>query len=79
LDSLLYLFGAFSVLVNGTPIGFFNSSRGLRQEDVLSPLLFIIIMEALCKMVLMSRMGLVFGIISGGVGWSFLVILDLIG
>ena len=52
----------FSVLVNGTSCGFFPSSRGLCQGDLLSPLLFIIVMDALSQMLTRARDG---GFISG--------------
>ena len=36
----------YSVMVNGSPTGFFQSSRGLRQGNLLSPYLFVVVMEA---------------------------------
>ena len=38
---------SFSILVNGTPSGFFQSSRVLKQRGPVSPYLFVIALEAL--------------------------------
>ena len=40
----------FSIMVNGSPSSFFESSRGIRQGDPFSPLLFLLVMEVLTKM-----------------------------
>ena len=52
----------FSILINGTPAGFFNSSRGLRHRDPLFPYLFVIGMGALSRLILRAVRG---GFLSG--------------
>lgn len=50
------------MLVNGTPAVFFGSSRGLRQGDPLSLLLFLVMMEVFSRMVKrMEGVGLLSG------------------
>jgi len=53
---------SFAILVNGLPTDFFLASRRLRQEDPLSPLLFLLVMEVLTRMIeAVSSAGLISG------------------
>jgi hypothetical protein len=47
----------FFVLLNGTLAGFFNSLRGIRQGDHLSPLLFLLVIEVLSRLLKRTEEG----------------------
>ena len=59
----------FSVLVNGSPVGFFPNSRRSRQKDPLSPMLFLLVMEVFSRMLRhMKEAGIIRGFNVRGVG-----------
>jgi hypothetical protein len=67
----------FSVLINGSPFGFFSSSRSLRQGDPLSPLLFVFVMEVLSRMISAAvNGGLLEGFKIGDADFSHLLFAD---
>ena len=51
MDSALYFFGTLFCICEQQSDGFFSSSCGLRQGNLLPPLLFLIVMKALSIMI----------------------------
>ena len=45
----------FSIMVNGSPLGFFQISRGLEQGDSLSLYLFILVMKTLSRILIRAK------------------------
>jgi hypothetical protein len=72
---------SFVVLINGSPSGFFNASRGLLQGCPLSPFLFLLIVEGLSMLIKDARRrGILKGIkkIESVVVTHLLFVLDII-
>ena len=64
--------------MNGSPSGFFKSSRGLRQGCPLSPLLFLLIIEGLSRSISLAKeRGVIKGvIIAGNLSLTHLLFVD---
>ena len=46
---------SYSTLINGSPEGFFTSSRGICQGDLISPVLFILVTDVLSRLFLQKE------------------------
>lgn len=61
----------FSIMLNGTSKGFFESSRGIQQGDPLSPFLFTLVVDALSEpMAKAKSRGVIEGFPIGNVGYA---------
>ncbi|XP_028099863.1 uncharacterized protein LOC114299345 [Camellia sinensis] len=68
-----------SVLINGTPVGFFWTHRGLRQGDPLFPLLFLLVIEALSRLLDKAmREGRLEGFVVGSLAGTLLEVSHLL-
>ena len=65
----------FLVLINGTSTGFFQSSRGLKHGDPLSPFLFILAMEVFSSILKRAMEGgFIKGFLASGRGGEGMVV-----